>query len=42
MTSTRHKTRRRQVMGIPPTLVMMGIASRIEGTDAPAEFTVST
>ena len=32
----RHKTQRRQVMGILPTPVTMGIASPIAITDAPA------
>ena len=32
----RHKTRRRQVTGIPPTLVMMVAASPITITDDPA------
>ena len=33
--TTRHKTRRRQVTGIPPTPMMTGMASPITNTDIP-------
>ena len=36
VTGTRHKNRRRQVTGIPPTPMTMGISSPIVCTDAPA------